>query len=220
MNLGLGDVIRSQITTMLANLYTAMPAKVLTVSTVGTQVVIDAKPLINRVDPDGAAFELPTLPEVPVMFPSGGGAIVSFPVEVGDIVLLVFSMRSIDELLASDGQLPQTPFSKRKHSLSDAIAIPGLLTSITSPEIDLEVLSLRNGIGETESEIKIQKDGKIVINAATAVEIGEGATEHLILGDAFKTYFDTHTHPTGVGPSGPPIAVMPPATLSTYSTTN
>jgi len=220
MKLSFEDVIKATFANLMTNLYTAMPAKVEKVGKVGTQVVIDAKPLVNRVESDGSAYETPILPEVPVIFPAGGGAMVSFPLAPGDTVLLVFSMRSIEEFLASDGMNAQTPFSRRKHSISDAVALPGLFTSVNSPEVDTENLSLRNGIGETESEIKIQKDGKIVINAASAVEIGEGAAEALVLGDAFKTYFDGHTHPTGVGPSGPPISPMPPTTLSTYSKTN
>jgi hypothetical protein len=53
---------------------------------------------------------------------------------------------------------------------------------------------------------------KIVATAGT-IELN-GAAQAAILGDLFKTYFDTHTHPTGVGPSGPPIVPMPPTTLS------
>jgi hypothetical protein len=53
---------------------------------------------------------------------------------------------------------------------------------------------------------------KIVATAGT-IECN-GALQSAILGDLFKTYFDTHTHPTGVGPSGPPIVPMPPTTLS------
>lgn len=220
MKLELGDVIKSHMASVLPNIYTSMPAKVTKVGVSGTQVVVDAQPLVNRVEPDGNAYETGILPEVPVVFPAGGGAMVSFPIAENDTVLLVFSMRSIEEFLSSDGSMPQTPFSRRNHSLSDAVAIPGLFTSVNSPQVSTTDLQLRNGIGETESNIDVKPDGKIVINAASAVEIGEGAAESLVLGDAFKSYFDGHTHPTGVGPSGPPAAPMPPTTLSTYAKTN
>ena len=29
-----------------------------------------------------------------------------------------------------------------------------------------------------------------------------------MLGNAFMTLFNSHTHPTGVGPSGPPVVQM------------
>ena len=49
------------------------------------------------------------------------------------------------------------------------------------------------------------------LNSST-VELGTGGFEPLVLGTTFKDFlnaffsemFDTHTHPTGVGPSGPP----------------
>lgn len=69
---------------------------------------------------------------------------------------------------------------------------------------------------ETKGGAKISIDGnsdKVVIDAG-AIELGEGATEKAILGDLFKTYFDTHNHPSAVGPTGTPIVVMPPTTLS------
>lgn len=53
-----------------------------------------------------------------------------------------------------------------------------------------------------------------IIVTAPLLELN-GASEAAVLGDAFKTYFDAHRHPTGVGLSGPPVAPMPPTTLST-----
>lgn len=42
-----------------------------------------------------------------------------------------------------------------------------------------------------------------------AIKIGsDSATEGLVLGDALLSLFNSHTHPTGVGPSGPPVTPM------------
>lgn len=54
--------------------------------------------------------------------------------------------------------------------------------------------------------------GKVTVTS-DLIELN-GAEQSGVLGDLFKTYFDTHTHPTGVGPSGPPIVPMPDGTLS------
>lgn len=51
--------------------------------------------------------------------------------------------------------------------------------------------------------IKIKND-KIVIDANN-IELGEGAVDRLIKGDAFKQFFMLHKHGTGTGPSSPPI---------------
>ena len=46
------------------------------------------------------------------------------------------------------------------------------------------------------------------------VNLGKNASDAVIKGNAFKQYFDTHIHPTPVGPSGPPVTPMPQTTLS------
>lgn len=48
--------------------------------------------------------------------------------------------------------------------------------------------------------ITIKTDNKVVIDSKN-IELGEGATESVILGNAFLTAFNTHTH---VGPGSPP----------------
>ncbi len=51
---------------------------------------------------------------------------------------------------------------------------------------------------------------------ASSISLGNGASEPVIKGQSFLQLFMTHTHPTGVGPSGPPI---PQGEMSTLSTT-
>jgi uncharacterized protein involved in type VI secretion and phage assembly len=48
-----------------------------------------------------------------------------------------------------------------------------------------------------------------IVIKAQAIKIGSsGASEGLVLGNALMTLFNSHTHPTGVGPSGPPTQPM------------
>ncbi len=61
-----------------------------------------------------------------------------------------------------------------------------------------------------DDEIRMEKQGseqKVIVNAKN-IELGEGAAERIILGDTFLTLFNSHTHPTGVGPSGTPVVPM------------
>lgn len=67
--------------------------------------------------------EMPILPDVPVVFPRGGGCTLTFPVNPGDECLLVFSDRCIDFWWQSGGV--QEPVDPRQHDLSDAFAIIG-----------------------------------------------------------------------------------------------
>jgi uncharacterized protein involved in type VI secretion and phage assembly len=55
----------------------------------------------------------------------------------------------------------------------------------------------------------LQLDANGVTITSNAIRLGStSAAEGLVLGDAFLALFNRHTHPTGVGPSGPPAETM------------
>ena len=63
-------------------------------------------------------------------------------------------------------------------------------------------------------EIKLV--AKKVTIEADRIDLGGGATQKAVLGDALKTAFDTHTH-TATGPTAPttpPVVPLPPTVLS------
>jgi hypothetical protein len=72
-------------------------------------------------------------------------------------------------------------------------------------------VSIKNKVGS----ITIDPLGNVSIDNPLMVNIGKGANQSAILGEMFMTFFNTHIHPTGVGPSGPPVVPMSPAQLST-----
>jgi hypothetical protein len=73
--------------------------------------------------------------------------------------------------------------------------------------------------GNDRAEIRLTKSGDVIVKAQKIKLGSDAASEPLVLGNAFLQYFNTHTHPTGVGPSGPPTPPMTPAQLSTKVTT-
>ncbi len=76
---------------------------------------------------------------------------------------------------------------------------------------DGEVVVIAHGGGK--AEIRLTKEGEIVIKAEK-IKLGDGASKALVLGDDFQQLFNQHTHPTGVGPSGPPTQPMSSSHLS------
>ena len=61
-----------------------------------------------------------------------------------------------------------------------------------------------------DDEVRMEKQGakqKVIVKSQN-IELGEGAIEKLVLGSKFLTFFNAHTHPTGVGPSGVPVVPM------------
>lgn len=57
------------------------------------------------------------------------------------------------------------------------------------------------------NSIELSSSGVVI--KSSAIKLGsDSAAQGLMLGDAFMTLFNSHTHPTGVGPSGPPVTPM------------
>lgn len=81
---------------------------------------------------------------------------------------------------------------------------------------DGEVVLLANGNEKTS--IRLSKEGEVIVKA-DKILLCENASEKLVLGDSFMQLFNQHTHPTGVGPSGPPTQTMSSSHLSSKVTT-
>jgi hypothetical protein len=105
-----------------SKLHTAIPAIVSKYNPDGPTV--EAKPIIPKKFNDGTTLNYKPIVEVPVVFPRTNRFHLSFPLEEGDGVLLIFSERSIEAWLKSGKE--QDPSNNTKYSLTDAIAIPGL----------------------------------------------------------------------------------------------
>ena len=81
---------------------------------------------------------------------------------------------------------------------------------------------LRIVLKMNDDEIRMEKQGikqKVIVNSKN-IELGEDAMEKLVLGNKFLLLFNSHTHPTGVGPSGvPDVPMSDPLHLSQVSKT-
>jgi hypothetical protein len=79
---------------------------------------------------------------------------------------------------------------------------------------------LRNK-GQATIEMKggvVQIAGDTILLRASSVVLGEGATDPTIMGKGFMALWASHTHPTALGPSGPPVPpVLVPGTHLTMA---
>lgn len=148
-------------------LWTAMPGIVKAVNL--TKMTVSVQPAIQAViaDETGATenVDLPLLTDVPIVFPSAGGFTITFPVAVGNEVLVVFASRAIDSWW-SNGGYQNLPVEARMHDLSDGFAIPGPHSQTTKISVisstDLEV---RNNAGNTY--LSVTAGGKVGFANAT-----------------------------------------------------
>ena len=111
---------------------------------------------------------LPVLVDVPFIFPSAGGFTLTFPIAIGDEVLVIFASRCIDSWWQSGGI--GVPLEQRMHDLSDGFAIlgpksqPNIITNISATNCQL-----RNNLGDTFLEITPM--GKVQIMATSEIDL-------------------------------------------------
>ena len=137
-----------------AAIHTSMPGII--VSYNPATLTARVKPAIqgNLRSPEGkiSQVNLTELPDVPVHFPGGGGAILTFPVKPGDDCLLVFSERSIDYWHQLGGQQKQQDW--RMHDINDAICFVGVRSSPAVPgSVSATTTQLRTDDGRTLIEV-------------------------------------------------------------------
>jgi len=149
------DAIQSAIASMLRNAWTSLDARVVAVDLSISQATVQPLPADYL---GGVAVDLPQIPNVPIIWPRGGGAVITFPIAVGDFVLLKFSDRSIARF-RDDGS-EGDPQSFRAHDLSDAMALPTGLWPDAS------------AISADSSHLVITKpsSGKVLLGAGTGTE--------------------------------------------------
>lgn len=204
----LAEVISWAMETRLANTFVALPGRVEAYD--NERQIADVQPLLehNVQTSDGGALSeaIPLLRNVPIVFPRGGGFYLSFPMKVGDKVLLVFCDRNIDQYQRSnEPNKPVPPGDLLPNGPNGAVAYPGFFPDIeklSADDADPENLI----IGKDNGGIRIRvEDDTVNIQAGTT-----NPTDAAVLYDVlekywnttFKPIFDAHIHPTGTGPSG------------------
>jgi hypothetical protein len=167
----------------------------------------------------------PPIENVPVIFFRAGGYFISFPVSTNDPVLLVFSQRSIDAYMETDGKKTIDPIDNRKFDLSDCFCIPGMITGKNKLSN-----TLSNGLKIAKEDdstiIQIASNGEVQIKAG-AVRLGSlTANKALALAQetnarlsAIESSFNTHTHIGNLGfPTLVPIVPITPPNADVSST--
>lgn len=187
----LTNLLGASVDGRMADVHVAIPGRVETYDAALQKASV--QPLVMRAhegeDGGRVAQKLPVIPEVPVLFPGGGGFSVTFPVQRGDVVLLVFSEASLDKFLVRDGIVD--PQDDRRHNISDAIAIPGL-RNFKSPRSGVSGTSMV--VGPDSGSAKIEFDGSLV---------KVGGNQPLVT----KAEFDAHVHPAPGGTTSPPAVI-------------
>jgi hypothetical protein len=142
-----------------AKIRVAIPARV--VSFNASKQTIVAQPLIrekiiDRANGNVKWVTLPQILDVPVQFPQGGDYVLTMPLQPGDEVQLQFNDLNIDSWFTSGGI--QNWNDKRRHDLSDAVAIPGINSQPNViPDISTDSTELRSKDGAVKVRVRQTK---------------------------------------------------------------
>lgn len=167
------ETLRTGMESHQAGIWTALPGII--VSFDPEAWTCKVQPAISGVarDETGARSELrlPVLVDCPVVFPSGGGCTLTFPLEAGDECLVTFASRCIDSWWQLGGVQGQAEM--RMHDLSDGFVIPGPRSQPRTFPVSTTAAQLRSDdgaafveINPSSHKIKAQTSGDIEATAA------------------------------------------------------
>lgn len=174
---GWQELLNSVHESKMNNVYTAIPCIVVAVHL--DKQMVDIQPSLNQRFVDGTIKERPPILGVPIAFQVSKSAGFTFPLNVGDTGLAVFSMRNLDSWKSGTGY-PTTPLNAAKFDKGDAVFIPGIQPpsiAVGNPqkrfwEHDTDDAVVVNNIGtEFEAELRIKPSGNVVINTKAKVEV-------------------------------------------------
>ncbi|MDF5856094.1 Gp138 family membrane-puncturing spike protein [Pseudomonas aeruginosa] len=166
---------------LLEQLKTCMPARVLRVAS-QEELRVDVQPVIDILRKDGDSQPIPTILNVPVLMLGGSKSLISYPVEAGDFVMLVFSQLDIDRFIEGTGSNAheKAPYTARRFHLQDAVAIPGLFPfgakanspdTRTNPHNPQDLVVTHNKGTGNEVEVRLGKDGSLTLKSPLAVNV-------------------------------------------------
>lgn len=157
------EALRAMINAHLVNVHIALPAKV--VKYIASNAAVDAQPTLRMPYKDEGGDrqteELPVIPNVPVIFPGSGPNRITFPIEIGDTVMLLFSEASLDKWMSEGGVVD--PLDDRRNHLSDAVAIPGLyhaksVSAAGEDALAIEAPEIRLGSHSASDPVALKSD--------------------------------------------------------------
>jgi hypothetical protein len=214
------ETLRNAIEGVQAKLWTALPAKILTVNY--AKQTITAQPTImgKITDDDGyiSDINLPVLVDVPFQSFGGSGFVVTMPNLEGSECLIVFSSRCIDGWWSMGGVQPQA--EQRMHDLSDGMAIIGfnsqarVIQNYSTTAVEVRTFDGITKIGLASGSVTItaanthitgtlQVDGAVTSSASVTAPMVTGSTNVIFGGKSGIA----HTHSgvaTGLGNTGAP----------------
>jgi hypothetical protein len=124
-------VIKGWMDKRVSDIHTALPGKIISYDT--STNLAQVQPVGKFKTEDGRELDYPIIHNVPVCFPTsmGGQAGITLPIQPDDMCLLVFQESQSDDFISQSNKSQDF----RRHSLNDAVAIPGVYPFTVGGEV-------------------------------------------------------------------------------------
>lgn len=165
--------LQDMIENSLADVHTMVPAKLTSVNYGSGKA--SALPLVKTQVGVNKVIPYPELSDIPLVIMSGnaGKARITFPVQAGDIVIVLFSERDPSNALASTGSDPTNPVQTNYLGLFPVGILPCISTSGTAKAISNEDVDLEND----QAKINLKPVGDISLSNSTgSITLAESGT--------------------------------------------
>lgn len=200
------DLVNNNIFSALSEVHTITIGKIVKVNT----KTIDVKPTFKRKIQD-REIEYPVFTNVPPIFLNGGANSITFPLSVGDDVLLMVNERCFDNWY--EGLDNKTPLEYRFFDYSDSFALVGIQPKSKAHTIPTDGRTHQTGdtlaVGDYEQQGNYTRTGtmnmtgnftltgdlNVTGNINVVGNVGITSGDLTIDGVSFKT----HTHPQNDG---------------------
>jgi len=148
----INDVLRLFMDTRLEQVHTSMPGKIDTFDAdIRLAKVI---PMIKMKNAKSVDIPLPAIDNVPVIFPTASAFSLTWPLKAGDGCLLLFSELGIGNYLNSNGKNVVCADDNVRHSLTDAVCVPGVYPSRGIPSSTATMSIDAQGLFEIKNQME------------------------------------------------------------------
>jgi hypothetical protein len=160
--MNLAEMIIKGIGSTMKTHWTAAPARVESVDLKLHRAGVKIK---TQLENNGEYEDFPIILDVPISYQKSGDSVLYMPPQVNDIVLVVFSKYSLDNMLVNNATVPLT--DERRFSINDAMIVGGFVLGtdlVNAPTLTTGDVLLHHASG---AGIKIDADGNVILTANT-----------------------------------------------------
>ena len=135
------------------------------IQTVNSNQTVEIQIQVKRRISGDKISDYPLLVDCPYFVLSGGGAYIDMPIKKGDPCIILFNDRNIDNWWSTENI--KEPADRRKHNLSDGIALVGISSNVNFLDNDGTFVRVLGTSGPGSEAEAARKNDATLVNSVT-----------------------------------------------------